>query len=67
SMLLSEDGIGYQEIISAEGWSLDSAIVSDELSLENNIADYVNKPFDLSKDYKLRACLYTLGNEKYVL
>ncbi|MFH6996256.1 condensation domain-containing protein, partial [Flavobacterium sp. FlaQc-48] len=41
SMLLSEDGIGYQEIISAEGWSLDSAIVSDELSLENNIADYV--------------------------
>ncbi|MFH6996197.1 amino acid adenylation domain-containing protein, partial [Flavobacterium sp. FlaQc-48] len=67
TMLLAEDGIGYQEIISAEGWSLDSAIVSDDLSLENNIADYVNKPFDLSKDYKLRACLYTLGNEKYVL
>ncbi|REG90461.1 non-ribosomal peptide synthetase, partial [Flavobacterium aquicola] len=67
SMLLSEDGIGYQEIISAEDWSLDQAIVSDDLSLENNIADYVNKPFDLSKDFKLRACLYTLGNDKYVL
>ncbi|WP_245980573.1 condensation domain-containing protein, partial [Flavobacterium aquicola] len=67
SMLLSEDGIGYQEIISAEGWSLDKAIVSDELLLENIITDYVNKPFDLSKDYKLRACLYTLENEKYVL
>jgi len=67
SMLLSEDGIGFQEIISAEDWSLDKAIVSDELLLENNIADYVNIPFDLSKDYKLRACLYTLENEKYVL
>nr|WP_262493035.1 non-ribosomal peptide synthetase [Myroides guanonis] len=67
SMLLSEEGIGYQKIISAEGWSLDRAIVSNELLLENNIAGYLNKPFNLSKDYKLRACLYTLGNDKYVL
>ncbi|WP_144716309.1 non-ribosomal peptide synthetase, partial [Flavobacterium anhuiense] len=67
SMLLSEEGIGYQEIISAEGWSLDKTIVSEKLLLENNIVDYVNRPFDLSKDYKLRACLYTLGNGKDVL
>ncbi|URC11724.1 non-ribosomal peptide synthetase [Flavobacterium sp. B183] len=67
SMLLSEEGIAYQQIISAEGWSLDTEIISDELVLKNQIADYVNQPFDLSKDYKLRACLYTLGNQKYVL
>ncbi|WP_262487635.1 non-ribosomal peptide synthetase [Flavobacterium tructae] len=67
SMLLSEEGIGYQQIISAEGWSLDTEIISDELVLKNQIADYINQPFDLSKDYKLRACLYTLGNQKYVL
>ncbi|OXB20629.1 condensation domain-containing protein, partial [Flavobacterium tructae] len=66
SMLLSEEGIGYQQIINAEGWSLDTEIISDEL-LKNQIADYLNQPFDLSKDYKLRACLYTLGNQKYVL
>ncbi|OXB20671.1 hypothetical protein B0A71_06660 [Flavobacterium tructae] len=67
SMLLSEEGIAYQQIISAEGWSLDTEIISDELVLKNQIADYINQPFDLSKDYKLRACLYTLGNQKYVL
>ncbi|OXB20714.1 hypothetical protein B0A71_06650, partial [Flavobacterium tructae] len=67
SMLLSEEGIGYQQIISAEGWSLDTEMVSDELVLKNHIAHYAHKPFDLSKDYKLRACLYTLENQKYVL
>ncbi|BFM45316.1 hypothetical protein CFS9_39570 [Flavobacterium sp. CFS9] len=67
SMLLSEEGIAYQQIISAEGWSLDTEIISDEFVLKNQIADYAHKPFDLSKDYKLRACLYTLGNQKYVL
>ncbi|SNR31532.1 hybrid non-ribosomal peptide synthetase/type I polyketide synthase, partial [Flavobacterium sp. ov086] len=67
TVLLSEDGIGYQEIVSAEEWSLDKEIVSDELLLESNIADYLKKPFDLSKDYKLRSCLYDLGNGKYVL
>ncbi|WP_124020463.1 non-ribosomal peptide synthetase, partial [Flavobacterium tructae] len=41
--------------------------VSDELVLKNHIAHYAHKPFDLSKDYKLRACLYTLENQKYVL
>ncbi|MGO4773893.1 amino acid adenylation domain-containing protein, partial [Flavobacterium sp. W22_SRS_FK3] len=65
--LLSEDGIAYQEIISSENWSLDQAIVSDDKILKSTIADYLNKPFNLSKDYKLRACLYTIGNEKFVL
>ncbi|URC11725.1 amino acid adenylation domain-containing protein [Flavobacterium sp. B183] len=67
SVLLSEHGIGYQEIISAENWSLDREIVSDEVLLQSNIADYLKKPFDLSKDYMLRCCLYDCGNEKYVL
>ncbi|MGO4773904.1 condensation domain-containing protein, partial [Flavobacterium sp. W22_SRS_FK3] len=67
SMLLSEDGIGYQEIISAERWSLDQVRLADASLLENNLEDYLMSPFDLSKDYKLRACLYTLGNDKYIL
>ncbi|MGO4773547.1 amino acid adenylation domain-containing protein, partial [Flavobacterium sp. W22_SRS_FK3] len=67
TILLSEDGIGYQEVISSENWSLDRKIVLDELLLESNIRDFLKKPFDLSNDYKLRCCLYDLGNGKYVL
>ncbi|SNS04672.1 condensation domain-containing protein, partial [Flavobacterium sp. ov086] len=65
--LLSEDGIGYQEVIEAENWFLEQEVVSDEELLGSHLNTYLNKPFDLSKDYKLRACLYTLGNEKHVL
>ncbi|SNS01129.1 non-ribosomal peptide synthetase [Flavobacterium sp. ov086] len=67
SLLLSEDGIGYQEIISAESWSLDQLEIEDALMLESSLQDYLMRPFDLSKDYKLRSCLYGLGNNQYVL
>ncbi|WP_062052622.1 non-ribosomal peptide synthetase [Aquimarina longa] len=67
SLLLSEGGIGYQQVISAEAWSLDREVVSDELLLRNSLQNYLMHPFDLSKDYKLRACLYVLGNDQYVL
>ncbi|WP_344931053.1 amino acid adenylation domain-containing protein, partial [Aquimarina addita] len=67
SLLISENGIVHQEIISAEDWSLDRAIVSNESLLENSLHGYLKSPFDLSKDYKFKACLYTLGNDQYVL
>ena len=67
SMLLSEDGIGYQEIISAENWSLEQLKIEDVSKLESSLEDYLMRPFDLSKDYKLRACLYNLGINQYVL
>ncbi|MGO4773884.1 amino acid adenylation domain-containing protein, partial [Flavobacterium sp. W22_SRS_FK3] len=67
SMFLSEDGIGYQEIINAENWSLEKLEIQDISILESSLEDYLMRPFDLSKDYKLRACLYDLGNNQYVL
>jgi len=65
--LLSEEGVGYQEVIGAENWFLEREIASDEELLESHLNTYVNIPFNLSNDYKLRACLYTIGKEKYVL
>ncbi|OHT45932.1 hypothetical protein BHE19_22090 [Flavobacterium tructae] len=67
SMLLSEEGIGYQEIISAKNWSLDQLEIKDRSMSESSLRDYLMRPFDLSKDYKLRACLYDLGDNQYVL
>jgi amino acid adenylation domain-containing protein len=65
--IYAEEGVGYQKIVSASDWSLDQENISDESSLESILEDSLTAPFDLSKDYNLRACLYALGNKKYVL
>ncbi|MFH7023809.1 condensation domain-containing protein, partial [Flavobacterium sp. FlaQc-50] len=66
TILLSEAGVGYQQIIPAEDWILDQVKTTESL-LESAVKTYLITPFDLSKDYKLRSCLYDLGNQKYVL
>ncbi|MDO5977225.1 non-ribosomal peptide synthetase/type I polyketide synthase, partial [Flavivirga jejuensis] len=63
----SEDGVGYQHVKSTEDWSLKEVTVLDQADLENNLALYVDIPFDLSLDYMFRACVYNLGSEEYVL
>ncbi|CAI2767110.1 non ribosomal peptide synthetase [Flavobacterium collinsii] len=67
TILLSEDGIGYQEVISEKEWILDQVVIDDRSLFENILQDYLMAPFDLSADYKLRACLYDLGDQKYIL
>ncbi|MFH7013662.1 non-ribosomal peptide synthase/polyketide synthase [Flavobacterium sp. FlaQc-52] len=67
TMLLSEDGQGYQEIISPEDWRLDQFEITNKSVLDSNLQDYLKIPFDLSKDYKLRSGLFDLGNQNYVL
>ncbi|CAM1366294.1 amino acid adenylation domain-containing protein [Tenacibaculum xiamenense] len=65
--LMSVEGIGYQEVVSEENWSLDQVKITKEELLKTTLHDYINIPFDLSNHYKLRACLYDLGSNKYVL
>ena len=67
TMIHSEDGIGYQEIIESGDWRLDQVTAPSKTSLETSIASYLCIPFDLAKDYKFRACVYDLGSEHYVL
>ena len=65
--ILSEQGVGYQEVVSEENWSLDGKDIVDEEELKTALHNYCTIPFDLSNDYKVRACLYNLGDQKYVL
>ncbi|MFD2943644.1 non-ribosomal peptide synthetase, partial [Flavobacterium notoginsengisoli] len=67
TLLLSEEGIGYQEIIGAQDWHLDYVEMSEGSMLEQSLEGYLGSAFDLSKDYKLRACLYDLGGQQYIL
>ncbi|OXB22915.1 hypothetical protein B0A80_13730, partial [Flavobacterium tructae] len=66
TLIVSEQGIGYQQVISSSAWSLDRTDISEEL-LQDSLYAYLGRPFDLSLDYKLRACLYRLGSDQYVL
>ncbi len=72
TVILEEDGRGYQHIKSKDEWSLsivdDSGYNKDETeSFQQLIRQLVNEPFNLSKDYMLRAHLININAEEHVL
>ncbi|WP_062054967.1 hybrid non-ribosomal peptide synthetase/type I polyketide synthase, partial [Aquimarina longa] len=67
TVIYSDDGIGYQKVIPSEEWQLSKAKLESEENLERELSSFLNIPFDLSKDYMFRACLYDLGDNNYVL
>ncbi|WP_430909721.1 amino acid adenylation domain-containing protein, partial [Maribacter sp. 2-571] len=67
TVVKSEQGIGYQEMMSADQWTLDTVKLDDAEIVEELVDNFADAPFDLSKDYMFRACLYELGPREYVL
>ena len=63
------EGSGYQQIIPADGWRLDLAEKpsKDEAGLSRYVAALIDKPFDLSADYMLRAELIRLSENDHIL
>lgn len=64
TLLVSEHGNEYQHVISEENWVLTQEM--NTTSLEDSLKDFIHTPFDLSKDYKMRAKIYKT-NSHYVL
>ncbi|WP_188938388.1 condensation domain-containing protein, partial [Puia dinghuensis] len=60
TVLLEEEGKGYQALQDSAGWRM------DRLQAEEELEDWMDRPFDLSGDYMLRAALVGSGGE-YVL
>ncbi|KAA1242340.1 non-ribosomal peptide synthetase [Aquimarina sp. RZ0] len=67
TVIYSEKGVGYQDVISPSDWVLENVKVNSGESIEEMISAFSRTPFDLSKDYMLRACLYDLGNQEYII
>jgi hypothetical protein len=64
TVIREEEGVGYQEVLGAGNWRLgyeQLAVVEDRLR------DFIEKPFDLSREYMLRACLFEIEEGDYVL
>ncbi|WP_189457513.1 amino acid adenylation domain-containing protein, partial [Aquimarina muelleri] len=67
TVIHSDDGVGYQEVISSEGWKMEVVSIESSENISKNLEDYLSCPFDLSKDYMLRMRLLCLGNDSYIL
>ncbi|MEM1319018.1 MAG: amino acid adenylation domain-containing protein [Bacteroidota bacterium] len=67
-VIKEEQGVPYQEKIPADRWEMayqEKARVGQELKAY--IADCIARPFDLAKDYMLRAELICCGEEEHML
>ncbi|MGI8583202.1 MAG: condensation domain-containing protein, partial [Chitinophagaceae bacterium] len=71
TVILEEEGQAYQSVMGTEGWQLamiDGLLYrEDKDKLQKYIQDSIREPFDLSKDYMMRASLITLSDEEHVL
>ncbi|SFE91436.1 amino acid adenylation domain-containing protein [Chitinophaga sp. CF118] len=65
SVIRSEDGIAWQEVMGADGWQLSEITVAGDLKTAIN--SFIYQPFDLSSEYMLRAGLVHLNEEEYIL
>ena len=66
TMLLSNEGNGYQKIVSEDQWSLAQQTISENESIEAQIDKFVAIPFDLALDYKVKAKLFKVSEENFV-
>ncbi len=71
SVIQEQDGQGSQYIMPENDWQLSvvnaGSLKTDPDALKEEIQKLVIQPFDLSKDYMLRASLLQLSNEECVL
>ncbi|MCU7552953.1 condensation domain-containing protein, partial [Chitinophagaceae bacterium LB-8] len=71
TIFLEEEGQSYQYIQAADGWKLtvlDGArFKQDAESLQHYTQALISRPFDLSRDYLLRAYLLELDIEEHIL
>ena len=68
TVIREKDGKAHQMIQSESNFSITvEADVSETISQKQYCNDIINKPFDLSKDYMVRANLLLLSEEKKVL
>ncbi|WP_430909776.1 condensation domain-containing protein, partial [Maribacter sp. 2-571] len=66
TVIKSEKGIGYQEVLPADSWSMEVVTVSEGEDPKALITAFIEDPFDLSRDYMLRSRLYRLGDGSHV-
>ena len=60
-----QDGIGYQQVQSADYWKTED--INADQDLQAALTAFMCRPFDLSADYMLRAGIIPAGTDEYIL
>ena len=64
TVILDEDGKGFQQVKDKDNWLLnivDGSVYKDKpADLQNFVQQLITKPFDLAHDYMLKACLINI-------
>lgn len=64
TVIKEEKGHAYQEVLSGDGWHLG---VNEHSPQDHDISLLVNQPFDLSRDFMLRADVFRLSGQEHIL
>jgi len=69
TVIMEHEGQGYQYIMPSDKWLLNikEGLPGGEAGLSSYITGLISKPFDLSRDYMLRADLIKLDEEEHIL
>ncbi|WP_106793798.1 non-ribosomal peptide synthetase [Aquimarina sp. Aq78] len=67
TVIQSEEGKGSQELLSPDNWSMDVIKMTSSSILDEELKNFIDQPFDLSKDYMMRASLYELSKDEHIL
>ncbi|UOY05743.1 amino acid adenylation domain-containing protein [Muricauda sp. SCSIO 64092] len=67
TVIVSEDGVGHQEVLPSEDWALEYYDAVERSDVEGYLSLFLSRAFDLSKDYMLRVGLYRLGEAEHIL
>lgn len=71
SVIESVNGEAFQKVISTENWQLatnnDVDFSENPEAINQLIIDFQKKPFDLSKDYRMRCGLIKMASDQYIL
>lgn len=67
TVIYEKNGSGYQKVLGHDQWKMDYFELSDTEAKRDAFTQYIEKPFDLSKDFLFKAGLFSFGEKGYVL
>lgn len=67
TVIYEEAGTGYQKCISPENWKLEFSEQFAESKRKEAIDAFLDRPFDLAKDYMFRACAFPVSEGETII
>ncbi len=70
TIIKERDEVTYQEFLPKDEWELEYDELEGDIDtslVQQYISEEINQPFNLSRDYRLRGCLFKVGERGFIL